>query len=30
MAMLRRDPRWRMNTSHRFTTSVLGAEELEG
>jgi hypothetical protein len=30
MAMLRRDPRWRMNTSHRFTTSILGAEELEG
>jgi hypothetical protein len=28
MAMLRRDPRWRMNTSHRFTTSILGAEEL--
>lgn len=30
MAALRRDPRWRVNNAHLFTTSVIGAEELSG
>ncbi|WP_140885182.1 peptidoglycan-binding domain-containing protein [Muricoccus nepalensis] len=30
MAMLRRDPRWRASSAHRFTTSVLEAKELDG
>lgn len=28
MAMLRADPRWRADAAHRFSTSILGAEEL--
>lgn len=28
MAMLRRDPRWWTNNAHRFTTSVLEADEV--
>jgi hypothetical protein len=30
MALLRRDPRWQVDNSHRFTTSLLGAAELQG